>query len=385
MFKKSYLLLFTLAFITAINASAQKIEWGNTNKAIAAEYNPLVIGESEDGIYTAYILNGNYYIEKHDATGKRQFRRTVKLQKINKRSVFLEYITYMGGKLLVYGSTYDNSESMLYVYEYDSELGTMVGVPQQVFTVPVEKGSRRGAFHFFSSKDGSKLLINHYAYYKKEERYKDRYRLFDSEANLLVERDQIIERNSANYRTFNYIINNDGTFFFVKSYGKGESYVVSYDANNDYEKWEERIDLSDANRNETIEDIKFSINEQNDLILTGFAYKYNERNAYLPKKLKGMLYLKIDGKTKEIKSQLMYYNELFDDHTDFSIASTAIHFMPDGSPLVVAETFSSEQVYSGYRIRLNDLLVFKFTKEGTIAWTQIVPKVQGTSFVSASL
>ena len=60
---KQNVLLFVM-LISALSLSAQKIEWGTRNEACSKWYNPTVLMEDGESVYTAHLDDDNLVIER---------------------------------------------------------------------------------------------------------------------------------------------------------------------------------------------------------------------------------------------------------------------------------------------------------------------------------
>lgn len=357
--------LFMVMLFLAYSVSAQKIEWGTKNKASSRWYSPTVLMEDGKSLFTTYSDEFHVMIERHNEKGSLVYSHPIQLSKLNGTKAKIEYVNYLKDKFVVFASIYDNStdKTILYSVAYDGKNGKQVGKEKKLFEVPVEKRNLMGKFLFFVSPDKSKVLVNHFADYKKEGKIKDRYKLFDCDMNMLLEKTEILNKKEIDYSTMDYVIDNEGSVFYFKKMSSGESYIVSYDATKDYEKWEEKIDISKLDINQSVGYIKFGFDSKNDLIITGLCFK--------EQKLNGCMYLKIDNKSKETKIFKIHKIENFSKYGTLFI-SQSLHFNSNDG-VVFINAYAGE-VFSGYQN--DELVIFNFTPEGELSWNKVITKSQ---------
>lgn len=382
--------LLSIAFII----NAQTLEWGNKNKANSKWYSPTVLSEDGESVYSSYFDDDNIVIDKHDNKGNVVYSNEIKLEKINGEKVSIEDIKFIKDKFILFVSSYDDSQdkAILYALFYSGKDGKKLGKEKKLIETPVEKEKRKGLFMLKVSNDLSKILISHFAFYKKEGKIKDRYKLFDSEMNEIMEKTEVIAKKEIDYKTGNYVIDNDGSIYFVKKMDSGESYIVSYDATKDYEKWEEEIDVTKLDRNQSVGFVKFAFDNNNDLIVAGICSekkkdakgafkKYNEEINPL-----GAMYMKIDRKSKEIKVMKIHKFpiETIVKAKDYSFDEQSMHFTANNELVFINEIFHIGVSQKMMFYTDAELIVAKFSSEGDFLWSNIIPKVQiSTKMISA--
>lgn len=387
---KNVLLTAFVIMAVALNFSnAQQIDWGTLNTSESSRYYPDIIGEDDDNIYTFASLKNEYIVEAYDKKDfKKKYSHVVDQPKIDKNSVDIERIMVVNGKFLLFASYFDKQkdQSKIYAYIVNSKTGKIESKRAELFSVDVEKKSRKGDFDVFLSKDRSKVLLNHYTYYKKQKEYVDKYVLIDSDLNIIVERKDVFKKNSRDYSTSSYIIDNDGSLYFLKKYDDERKSIVSYDANKDYEKWEEFINPSEIGlqNKERITDVSFVINDQNDLILSGYYSK--EKNE-----LDGCFFMKIDNLSKEIVvSKISVFSDAFKQQFLTNrqkekgkeraiknvFKSIDIATKQDGGIVLSGELYSHTVSDYGESWFFGDVIVLNLSSEGELEWAQRVPKQQ---------
>ncbi|MBL4705114.1 MAG: hypothetical protein JKY54_11360, partial [Flavobacteriales bacterium] len=286
--KKNLIASFVLAcllFVGNSNFAQEKIDWGKLQTSKKKSYYPKIIGEDKENIYVYADVGNAAVIESFkigDFTNK--LSKEVTPQKINGNKCKIENVIFVDGMFYVFQSYYDKKAkvSNILVYNLDAKTGNKIGKDVKLFEVTVEKKRRRGSFNVTVSKDRSKILVNHAAYYASQKKFKDKYRLLDKDLNILLEKEEVMDRSDVTYTSTGHQIDGDGSIYFLKKY-KGMSedgddiLIVSYDANRDYEKWEEQISMDDLDVQSSsayINDLTYVINDKDELVLCGY---YSEK------------------------------------------------------------------------------------------------------------
>lgn len=386
--------LFAVMLVSALSLNAQKIEWGTRNEASSKWYNPTVLMEDGESVYTAHLDDDNLVIERHNAKGAVVYSNPIELDRINDDKAYVEYVAYLKDRFVLFASAFDNSTDKigLFAFSYDGKTGKKIGKEKKLFEFPVEKMKRKGSFYFYISKDRSKVLINHYAYYKKEDKLKDRYKLFDNEMKELLEKTEVINKKEIDYATYNYVIDNDGSVYFMRKMKTGESFIVSYDATKDYEKWEEQVDISKLDKTHSVGFVKFAFDNKNDLVIAGICNEKEKdgkgRFWDIPGKVKpaGMFYMKVDRKSKEIITMKVHKfpvkTALKTD--DYTFENQTMHFTANND-LVFINQINSAQYGRNVAIFYDgEMIIAKFDQNGELKWNTFITKMQ-ISAISGSI
>ncbi len=390
--QKQLFLLGVMLFL-ASTLSAQTIEWGSLNKASSKWYNPTVLNEDGESVYTAHLDDNNIVIERHNAKGEVVYSTPIKLNRINDDKAYIEHISYIKDRFILFASAFDNSTDKvgLYAFSYDGKTGKQLGKQTMLFEFPVEKMKRKGRFYFYMSSDRSKILINHFAYYKKEDKLKDRYKLFDNELKELLEKTEIFNNKDIDYTTYNYVIDNEGSVYYLRRMNKGESFIVSYDVKKDYEKWEEQVDISKLDKTHSVGFVKFAFDNSNDLVIAGICNEKEKDGKGLfwdiPGKVKpaGMFYTKVDRKSKEIKTMKVHKFAIKTGlKTDFyTFENQTMHFTANNDLVFINQI---KNVQYGRNVAIfydGELIIAKFDKDGEMKWNNCITKMQISTISSA--
>lgn len=386
-YRKVALLTSILIFCILSQVFPQQVKWGKVQTSASPLYMPHIMGDDTDYIYSTSTVEEKVYIEKFKKEGlSREYSKLIDHPKIGKKELEYEGIYLLQNRFVIFASYYNNKEdnTNIYAYIYNADDGKKAGEPKIILTVPVEKSKRKGNFYVFVSKDRTKILVNHAGYYRKEKCWKDKYLLLNENLENITEREDKVFKDEIDFSTFNYIIDNDGSFYYIKKMLNGESFIVSYDANKDYEKWEEHIDFSDINRKTKIVNIRFTLNSQNDLMLVGY---YTLDNKYFD----GTFVMKIKTASKEIVFKKI---NTFDKETLRElVASNALKVFVKNNPRVAIDYYNNTEIlakkdggiiligeniinYNNLSFALLDIVILNHSPEGELLWAKKVPRNQ---------
>lgn len=397
-------ILTMLPLVMCISIFAQKISWGPTYKA-EKRYNPYVHKASDNGIFVASNFGNNILVEKYDAKSKKRlFSQIIDPPKEGRYKVNIGATRFFGGNFVILADYYDSKshKNHIFMFIINGKNGKISNRKVEVFTETVEKKKRKGRYKVYLSKDRSKLLVNFFAYHKKQGKYIDKHILYNEDMEEVFSHEEEINKEESNdYLTFNYIIDNEGSIYFLAS-GKTLK-VVSLDVNNDYEKWEENLTIEGAAPASYSKGLKFTLDENGDLIIAGFFLKYKDLFKKNGKKrktgyyaLSGTCLFKIDHNTKEqVVSKVANFEQKFLDKfkskrdikkeldpSSSTFTFTNIHTKDDGGIILVGEYYNYRITYdrngniTSERWHYGDLGVVNLSPEGDIIWAQRVPKNQ---------
>lgn len=385
------ILTFVLLFILVINnINSQNIKWGEISESKSMFYSPEILGQDENFAYSLSFEKDEQFIEKFD---KKSFQKlySVKIERpiIEGEESEFERIDLIADKFIIFSSIYDTKAKVSKIFAtcYNSNTGEKSSDNILIFSVPVEK-KNRSEFYVFVSRNKKFLLINHSAYFKVKKEFKDEYLLLNQNLDIVAEKTETINKDELDYKTYNFIVDNDGSFYYVKSYNNGEHFIVSYDARKNYEKWEEKIDLSDLNNKAKYSNIKFSISPKNDLIISGY-YTIDD------KELEGCFFMKIDNFSKEVViNKVNIFEKSFKEEflslrenkkkKEGEIPNLFNHVRllnkEDGGIVLIGEKYTHTIYQGNFKIThvftYEDLVVLNFSPAGELFWAKRIPKKQ---------
>lgn len=428
-----------LGLFLSSSVQAQKVDWGTTQKAKSKFYLPNIIGEDETGIYVKTPSRKGALIEKFDKKRKnRVFSVDVEKPNINNAKTEIERVVFVNDKFIGFSSVYLKKQKItkLYAYTIDKKSGKISSKKTEVFSMNVEKKSLRGDYLIFQSKDNTKLLVDHVGkkiekVAKKNKKGKtkngkrkkttliDRMKLYNSDLELLTERtDEYDLDEGIEYKTSNWNIDNDGSVYHLRGYEKGNNFIVSYDANNEFEKWEEKITIPETETKSEINiitDVHLHLNAENDMVLVGYLAgvqtfetrkgktKINKRSALSGGHLKGMFITKIDNFSKETEvSEVSLFDQDFknelrnkrqtkkdkDVEINNVFHNVKIVDKADGGIVFTGEQYthyihSSDKNYSE-TFTYGSVVALNIANDGKLEWAHAIQKKQFYSYSTSN-
>ena len=377
-----------LILMLGLGMNAQKVNWGQ-KLTMKKGYNPHIISEDDKYFYTCFWQKSKINLEKFQkGSNTRVFLKTLDLPK-----GLVERISFVGNNFVVFLSVFDKKadEMNIFANTYSGNDGSMVKDMSKIMSVPVEKKKRRGSFDVVVAEGRKRMIITHFAYYKKQEKYRERFLLIDSDMNKITEREDVTGKKEArDYVTEGLAADPDGSFYFMKAFDDGRRHIVVYDAAKDYEKWEENIDYKKLGLpvNSKVYAMSATTNRKKDMVMVGYYTKEG-------KTLDGAFYLRVENKSKEIA--VLKLNEFTTEFKDQFLTKKDIkkgrdakvgnHFGPlslykadDGTVVGVGEVFeyyyyaNRNGVSEGYHF--GDLVAVSLSPSGDLTWAHRIPKKQ---------
>lgn len=399
-------------------SKAVSIDWGAEQKESRRSTLGGVIGKGEDGIYAIKFEFGlfkitKFTIEHYDHKMKLVNSSDFEL-KSGKKSKFYEGSLISEGKLYLFSSFRDKKKKKNEFYVQTINLKTM-RLNSDVKTIADIDFSgfarfNAGGFSYDVSRDESKILIHYNLPYKKGEKEKYGFVVFDASFNKLYSKNVKLPTRDELYDVQDFSIDDNGNIHVLgKIYNDKRKEERKGKPNYSYQV------LSYFNEGETLEkypikvtgkylnDMRIAIDKNGDLACGGF---YSSNASF---NVDGTFWLKIDFKTKEIISK--NFKE-FDidfitqnlkkriekkikkkeakgkEYELYKYSLNDIIFSDDGGAVLIGEQFfvvtTTTQNASGansttYRYYYKDIIVIKVSKEGNIDWNSKIPKSQITT------
>lgn len=399
---KQIITVMILAF--SINAFSQKPDWGRVIEAEDKHYDPTIIGEDEDAIYSVtYRYGGDEILfEKYDKRKlNRKYSTKIPVPSEGRKQFDLERISFLGDHFVVFASYYDNKQKTYELRAFTYTVDKLREVDEhEIFVEKVEKRRRKGDFDVYTSKNKESLLIHFTTYYKETGVTIEKIKLYNKSMELLVEKEY--EAEGENVAALNnLIVDDEGSIYFIR---KGE--VVILDANVDYEEWSEPIEAGGIESNGYLGAIHFALSPEGDLVLvsrymTRDLRKSDEKKNKNDRKkgdtqVEGIYIMKVNGFSKETEvAELNKFDQEFIDQflteKDIKKGNSAemnneykafqFLFKDDGGVVFVTEQQKLIRSYSngnlvGETYYYNDIVAFNFSPEGELIWGNRIPKSQ---------
>jgi len=392
--------LFTFLISQLSKAQNKMVNWGTAHSTISKFDEPTILGEVDQFVFTYTIAKNDRYINKYDKVSLALiYKKEIKLPLVDKLKGEIGSVRRLGNKVYVFAQYLNRKERFYYVYafELDINTGVLKSDPKQLVKAEYEDRKASGLDYLLMvSEDKTKIVFNYYARHAKQKIFVDKYVLMGHNLNVITEKEEQNALESMDYSSSDYIIDNEGSIYFLKRYKNGTTSIVSFDANKDYEKWEEQIDIAKNDREikGIVNNVKFTISKENNLVVSGF---YSDGGD-----LKGVFYLKIDNFTKEtLVSKVTTFTQVQIDELHVHIGQTikkkdkdkpkklqndfnnvSVLQKEDGGTIMSGELYSYIITYDrqggiqGEKKEYNGIVIVNLSKEGELIWAKGIVKKQ---------
>lgn len=372
-----------------------------------------IIGEANNKIYALAIKGKDKFMIKILDSGsmKQISSNLIELPDIKNKDVDFENIYLMNGKLYAIGSVFDRKAKVFKLVGMElSERGVLSKKGTILFEAAVAKKRHMGSFYFQLSSDENTLLIMHAAPFPKEDTVKYEVKLFDENLGTIFENIEKVSFNDKKKRDFEFTISdfavnhNEDVFLVIN-----ESYRDSKKKEK-IERFEVHAFKSANNYTKEVIDINITGKEiinctmiptlQNTVKLVGF-YSSVRKSGRANRELKGVYNITMDVPTNTATN--IKFNE-FDYETKVKlIGKRRAKKGKDIQPLYAISTIIEKDdgglvVLSQYQQTLygqssgigplaitpityirNEVIVTSFNPDGSLEWSNVVPKEQKAS------
>lgn len=387
-------MLGCIMFIAFFDTKAQNIINGDVQ--IEKNYDPIILGEDDDNIY---VINNKkkMAIEAFSKSNKlnRKYSEPFENPKIDNKKTELEAFKFVGDKIIFSYSYFDKKSDIYTIFAkvFDTKSGKFLDKKIDLVNADVEKKKRKGNFEVLISKDNSKIFIYHQAYYKAKKKYIRKYFLYDNNFKKLFEKqlesDELVENS--------FLIDNDGSIYYTR-WDNG-LFIGSYDANKDYEFWEQKATFEMPKVQEyKLTNFNIRINTKNELVVAGLVKAKKGtglfKNVF---QVYGGFYSTVDSESKEVKvAKISAFSE--STINQFKTASqikknkepnlfkefeiTKSYHRADGGIVITMEEFERSIFYdqkgrvSKEVVTYGDILAINFDPNGNLTWGHLIPKKQ---------
>jgi hypothetical protein len=417
---KSYLMLACGLLFTMLSFSQIKVGDFTINHGAEIEDNTLKIiriaGEVNNKIYALANKKKKYYIKVFKSSDMSIISTNeIDLSSFKDRSIDFEEIGMIGNKIYVFGSVYDKSAKTANLFGIEVlEDGKLSSEQVKLFTTNVTKKREQGAFYFKDSPAGDRLLIMHAALFDKDEVIQYEIKLLDENLNTAmahVEKVPFEDRRGLEFTIADYDVSIDDDVFLVinesfrdkKTKTNNEKFQVhAFKNSNGYAK--EIIDIKFQDKE--IINCEMLANKEGLLHLVGF-YSSVRKNGKANKELKGIYAAAITVSNNEV--QRLNFNE-FDYETKVKlIGERRAKKGKDVQPLYATHSLIEKNdggliLLSEYQLIIqgrssgigplaftpitfinNEIIVTSLNPDGTVAWSNVIPKKQKAAYTTMSL
>jgi len=420
---KKTLLIFGMLLWSFHTLNAQKVasnvevKWTKEKKSKKSFYPEEIFAIDKTGYYMRVSSGGAFNFKTkllhYDPQFKLVKSAELKLGKGSKRRNF-NAIVHLNDKLYLFTS-YKNKKTRkhsLYLQTVDKKTLTPSAKPKKLATIDFAKKTKRNAgdYSIVISRDSTKVLVYYNLPYKKNEKEKFGFQVYDNNMNelwkknvtlpyidkLFIIEDFIVDNNGAVHvlgKVFNKKLRNKrkgktNYKFQILSYYKDEDEVKKYD-----------IRLKDK----FINKILLTVNNDNNIICSGF---YSDMDADVAN---GVFFLTIDGQTKQVLTEsykkfdadflTQYLSKARKKRVKKRMAKgkkgMLVHYdlddivtKSDGGAVLIGEYYNVVAVTSTttmngvtttrttYYYYYGNIIAVNIAPDGQITWAKKVPKLQ---------
>lgn len=426
-----------MLFMTSMfgqRADNAEVYWGDELKEPANTFLSKIISTGEEGFYalrvrpSSNIERTKVYIEHFDDDMDLKRARELELKYKGKRRDFQDIIMH-GRQLYLITSFHNEAKKKNYLFQqkiHNTRLTTGERDLKMVSEIDTRSTLRDGVFDIVQSKDSSKLLIYNKLPTKNREAEQFNLRVYDDNFDLMWERDITLPYDDRVFRLEEYRVDRDGNVYVlgvvfkdgVRERRNGQAnyeYVILAYTEEGAIEDEYRINIDDV----FITDLTFRVARDGDLVCSGF---YSDRGTY---SIKGTYFFRLDIESKDIYNQNLRefdFEFLTLDYREgqreraqraeqrgdelrgpelYRFALDDLILRSDGGAILVAEQFfvqeytapqtwnpafgvgvgrwNNNNFQRDFIYHYNDIIVVNIRPDGSIQWSQRIPKQQRTT------
>lgn len=364
-----------------------------------------IAGEKNNTIYALARKKKNFFLQTFDASTK-AFKTSslLKFDKINGKKLQVEDLTFVGDKIFLMASVY-NKKAKTYDFLAKEIKDNKIIKTTKIMSAPVESNRKRGAFVFTTSYDGFNYLVAHVGLNTRKETLKYEVILIEDNLNKVLEDSYEVVFKEKNRQYFDFSdvqVNEHGDVLIATT----ESYrdkkkktninnitIHSYLAKENYKKKLTKVTLTGKRA------LNCSLIETKDNTLHAIGfYSDLRKSGRAEATVEGIFDVSFDYATGEVKKQT--YNDFTFDvkkkligerrakkGKDLSPFYTNIAFVEreNGGVIVLSEyKLVVEGNSSGigplaitpYTYITNEIIVTALNQDGTLDWSNVIPKEQ---------
>lgn len=378
-----------------------------------------IVGEANQKIYALAVRKKDFYIKTFDSQSLQLLTTNkIKFSELDDRDVDFEEMYMIDGNVYVIGSVFVRKTKTFHLVASPiKEDGSVNSDGIKLFSEVVKSKSKRGQFKFEISSNEKSLVGFHLVELAKGESFQYKVKLFDSKLVTQTENTEVIDFDDTNKKEFQFAIfdfnlsRNDVISLVIKeSYRDNvkkvrvENFEVHlFKKSNNFKKEIVKIDAQGY----LVNDCRLMSTKNNTLKLIGNFAKTTDRgrvkkaheidgvyNATIDLNTNSATNVIFSQFTNETKTKLIgerkakkgkslsgsYYIKNYVEKSDGGIItisefSEAHHGASSGiGPLSM----------NSYIFIHNDLIVNSFNPDGTLQWSNVVPKAQVVSVTEIS-
>ncbi len=399
--KNLFSLIAGLFLLTTLYAQKADVKWG---PGLESETSVIRFLAEQNGKY--FTLSGrkdNLYLERYNSlTFKQEFSKMMEVPKLNGKEQEIEAVIFLQNKFFLFTSQYSNklNSYKINAYSFSSE-GILDKEMHELLSIEANSSDESGTVSFLISEDSTRILMAHYAYFRKTDTEVISMTVLDEKLTQVTKAkvEFPAEEDGFYTRISNYALNNLGEIFLLrmevtaavkKTPAKTVYTILSFDPSGERNR-DFPIDLE----GKRIDKLSFGFDVNQNLLVSGFYEGVAKTGFFSYGGLSGTFFMSIDKKTGEEKAKSFqdFGKELFDTYftPKQREKGTAMmlpnDFVPrqivqkaDGGVVSVYEqysySYSQGQSGSVEVTYYGDLLVTNINPDGTIKWVKLIPKRQ---------
>jgi hypothetical protein len=398
--------------------SAQNLFKGEVYDILGTSFHPNIIGEGETNIFVADIKSDyrggiTMTLEAFNKkTLDRSFSKEYQVATARNplSAMYLEAVSVLDGDVIYIvnsvrvkrktSSSTTEVSSALKAFRIDGETGLISDSKTLIsksFQEPSDNNAfsanRRSTYSYsvVTSPNNKRIMVSLTTRDAELNRFFQKIHVFDSELNLLKEK-ELIKSEDELYELVpgGVTMDDEGSIYYW------DQELVILDYYKDYEEWREPVPMDNFESNADLGSISGSFDSQGDIVITGTYLTTDIENTSEPKmreermkgdtQLEGLMFMKVNTMNQEIElvriskfEQNLIDEFLTKDLLDQSLEpevndvfnSFSYDFSGDHT-YVIGEAVEIEKKAA----RFGDLLVCSFDKEGNLDWAHRVPRLQ---------
>lgn len=427
--KKAILFINIFTFLTLLSfgqSLSKKVDilWGPEQKESRKSTLSDIVGHDKTGIYSIKTkrkglmsLNSTLTLEHYNYEMIQTKSVVLDLTEQKKERNF-EFIIHLNNELHIF-SCFKNQKlkkNFLFVQSINKNTLLLNSNIKKIAEIDYSGNSKynSGSFSYEISKDSSKVLIFYNLPYNKGEREKFGFHISDKDLNQLWEKKITLPYKEELFSVEDFEVDKNGNVHLLglifnekrKEKRNGipnyKYQVLSY-----YSNGEKLSEYPIKIEGKFLTDMRIVINDEQDIICGGF---YSSEGTF---SIEGSYFLKIDGKTKEIKSKsfqefgIDFITQNMSDRQEKKTKKKAakgkstelykydlddIILRDDGGALLIGEQYfvkvftstttdanGNMNTSTTYNYYYNDIIVINMSPNGKIEWTEKIPKRQRTA------
>jgi hypothetical protein len=385
--------------LTGLSAQKAEVKWGAPLDLETSIQRFLA--EKNGKFFTLSNHKDDLFLERYNSvTFKQEFSKLLEIPELEGKEQTIESIIYLQNRFLIFTSLYSNKLNTFTVHAYSvNGEGVMSKDSPELFSIEANSRAEGGDVGFLISEDSTRILVTHYAYFKKEKMQRITMTVLDENLKKVTEaKEEFPRKEEGHYHLVsNYALNNTGEIFLLhmeitpavrKTPAITKYTIISFNTAGKRQK-DFPIDLE----GKRIDRLSFSFDVNQNLLVSGFYEGKAGDGLFKYSGITGTFFMSIDKNSGQEKARSFkdfdkeilesYYEQKQLDKGALlpnNFVSREIIQKEDGGVICVYEQYyyiiSQSQRGTMESTFYGDLLVTNINPDGTIKWVKIIPKRQ---------